>query len=103
MGGATAESNLCPYFHLLVSAYFQGSAKFREKPCGVPYTSNLIADFTPAGIDVALTVRYGHVTQDLYLKFYSKLWINKIPHCHFSEISNWEFLQRNNTIIILTT
>lgn len=58
MGGATAESNRCPYSYLLVSAYFQGSA-----PRGVPYTSNLIAEFTPAGIDVALTVSCGHVTQ----------------------------------------
>lgn len=58
MGGATAESNRCPYSYLLVSAYFQGST-----PRGVPYTSNLIPEFTPAGIDVALTVSCGHVTQ----------------------------------------
>lgn len=63
MGGATAESNRCPYSYLLVSAYFQGSAKLRQEPRGVPYTSNLIAEFTPAGIDVALTVSCGHVTQ----------------------------------------
>lgn len=63
MGGATGESNLCPCFYLLVSAFFQGSAKVRQKPRGDPYTSNLIADFTPAGIDVALTVSCGCGTQ----------------------------------------